>query len=185
LLNAGPRPPAFVFSRGEKAIVEYTYRVIGRDLTVSATDIREVGALVPEAAEWSTLDVYIRHGRLERVPVQVPGSKPLEYTYIVRGRSWLIGAEKRYPGDLIPEAANWPNLRIHLENKWIERLPMDDPEILSALERATAPESAQPTPSTAGDSAFGSVDLVGLDSLMGVIGQVAEKRLGANKRAAA
>jgi hypothetical protein len=63
----------------------------------------------------------------------------VEYTYVVRGRNWLVGAERRYPGDLIPEAATFPNLRVYVDNKWIEKIPVDDPEVVAIMEKATAP----------------------------------------------
>lgn len=68
----------------------------------------------------------------------------MEYTYIVRKRTWLVGSEKRSPGDLIPEAIEWPDVRIYLENGWFEKLPVDDPEIQAILERQ--PAVVQPTP---------------------------------------
>lgn len=107
----------------------------------------------------------------------------MDYTYIIRGRSWLVGTEKRSIGELIPEAANWPNLRVYVDNKWIEKIPVDDPEVQAAMERATAPESSQPKVQLEVKSDV--IELAGLDSFAGAVSKEGQRRFDAQKRAQA
>jgi hypothetical protein len=45
-------------------------------------------------------------------------------------RQMSIDGKMRGPGELVPEAATWSNLRSYLSMEWIEKLPTadDDPE---------------------------------------------------------
>jgi hypothetical protein len=46
-------------------------------------------------------------------------------------RQLRVGKDLRQPGELIPEATDWPNLRSYLSLQWIEQIPVtddDDPD---------------------------------------------------------
>ena len=76
----------------------------------------------------------------------------MPYTYIARRR--LLVGDTREPGELVPEAAAWPNLRNYLEIGWVEKIALDDPEAIAASTTlATAPASSSAKEPTKGQLA--------------------------------
>ena len=114
----------------------------------------------------------------------------MDYTYIVRNVRLKVGTEYRYPGDLIPEAADWKNLRAYVEAKQIERLAVDDEEVQAALKRqAPAEKPAAPKPEGKAVEKIAPATeapdvLAGLDNLTAAMAQEAQRRLDQQARSA-
>jgi hypothetical protein len=58
----------------------------------------------------------------------------VELAYVARTRL-KVGDSYRQPGELVPEATDWPNLQLHVDNGQLEEVPMINGQVPQRQER--------------------------------------------------
>ncbi len=97
-----------------------------------------------------------RHQKQQKPETEKQQAQPaIRYAYVARTRL-KVGDSYREPGEEIPEAASWPNLRSYLDLEQLEEVPVLGDRI---------PQRQQPTPSSLAPEGYDELDRARLRKL--------------------